>query len=234
MYFITGSVHYVMKFIELQLSPAEDHVGRLLTEQSFQEVPQTRDRPERLLRVALAVCYHCHACQPGTPREITLLVSGVCGLEQESQDMLVTQTGARWLRRAVDLGEEVARRCRPFLPSVARFCLVATFFEDALRMWFQWVEQLAYLQDHHQCSDGLAVAIVLLNLVGQLVGSALVILHLFTNFAVTLLAGLVLLQVSFSIIIFVHMRPLNILDSQDIQIVMITVMTKQINYFYPF
>ncbi|XP_016962344.3 surfeit locus protein 4 homolog [Drosophila biarmipes] len=109
--------------------------------------------------------------------------------------MLVTQTGTRWLHRAEDLGEEVARRCRPLLPSVARFCLVATFLEDALRMWFQWVEQLAFLQDHHQCSAALAAAIVLLSLVGQLVGSALVIMQLFTNFAVTLLAGLVLLQV---------------------------------------
>jgi len=34
-----GSVHYDMKFAELQLSPAEDHVGPLLTEQSFQDVP---------------------------------------------------------------------------------------------------------------------------------------------------------------------------------------------------
>ncbi|XP_017010030.2 surfeit locus protein 4 homolog [Drosophila takahashii] len=109
--------------------------------------------------------------------------------------MLVTQTETRWMRRAEDLGEEVTRRCRPVLPSVARICLVATFFEDGLRMWFQWVEQLAFLQDRHQCSAAIAVAIILLNLVGQLVGSALVILHLFTNFAVTLLTGLVLLQV---------------------------------------
>ncbi|XP_017081774.2 surfeit locus protein 4 homolog [Drosophila eugracilis] len=109
--------------------------------------------------------------------------------------MLVTQSAARWLQRAEDLGEEVTRRCRSFLPSVARLCLVATFFEDALRMWFQWVEQISFLQDHHQCSPVLAVSIVLLNLLGQLVGCALVVLHLFTNFAVTLLASLVLLQV---------------------------------------
>ncbi|XP_016983308.2 surfeit locus protein 4 homolog [Drosophila rhopaloa] len=108
--------------------------------------------------------------------------------------MAVTQAGIRWLQKAEDLGEEVAHRCRPFLPSVARSCLVATFFEDALRMWFQWVEQQAILQDHHNCSAEIAVAIVLLNLVGQLVGCGLVLLHLFTNFAVTLLAGLVLLQ----------------------------------------
>ncbi|XP_017119909.1 surfeit locus protein 4 homolog [Drosophila elegans] len=109
--------------------------------------------------------------------------------------MAVTRTGIRWLQRAEDVGEEVTRRCRPFLPSVARSCLVATFFEDALRMWFQWVEQQAFLQDRHQCSATLAVAIVLLNLVGQLAGCALILLHLFTNFAVTMLAGLVLLQV---------------------------------------
>ncbi|KAI8046761.1 surfeit locus protein 4 homolog [Drosophila gunungcola] len=109
--------------------------------------------------------------------------------------MAVTRAGIRWLKRAEDLGEKVTRRCRPFLPSVARSCLVATFFEDALRMWFQWVEQQAFLQDRHQCSAALAVAIVLLNLVGQLAGCALILLHLFTNFAVTLLAGIVLLQV---------------------------------------
>ncbi|XP_017044307.1 surfeit locus protein 4 homolog [Drosophila ficusphila] len=155
---------------------------------------RTPDRPERLLRAALAVCYHCHECQSATPREITLLVSGLCGLAQESRDMAVTQSVVHWLQGAEDLGEELARRSRPVLPSVARLCLVATFFEDALRLWFQWAEQLALLQDHHQCSTALAVAMVLLSLVGQLAGCALVLLHLYTNFAVTLLASLVLLQ----------------------------------------
>ncbi|KAH8318077.1 hypothetical protein KR074_007118, partial [Drosophila pseudoananassae] len=103
---------------------------------------------------------------------------------------MVTQ----WLRQAEDLGEEVIRRCRPSLPAVARFCLVATFFEDALRMFFQWMVHVNYLQDQLKCSGDLAMALSLYLLVGQLVGCVLVWLHLFINFAVTLLAGIVLLQ----------------------------------------
>lgn len=63
-------------------------------------------------------------------------------------------------------------------------------------MFFQWMVQINFLQDQIQCSGDLAVAVALFLLVGQLVGCVLVWLHLFINFAVTLLAGIVLLQVS--------------------------------------
>ncbi|KAH8295241.1 hypothetical protein KR018_009091 [Drosophila ironensis] len=108
---------------------------------------------------------------------------------------MTTRLWSRWIQAAEDLGEEVITRCRPALPKVARFCLVATFFEDALRMWFQWMEQLSYMQEHLHCSTDKALVIMVLNLCGQLLGCFLVWLHLYTNFAVTLLAGLVLFQV---------------------------------------
>lgn len=63
-------------------------------------------------------------------------------------------------------------------------------------MWLQWVEQLAFLQDQLLSSATHAVAVVLLHLVVQLLGCGLVLVRLFTNFAFTLLAGIVVLQVN--------------------------------------
>ncbi|EDV94795.1 GH22787 [Drosophila grimshawi] len=112
-----------------------------------------------------------------------------------------------WLRllsRSEDLTDEVCRRSRHMLPLVARLCLTATFFEDALRMWLQFFEQLAYLQVHFNCSEMLSVLIVLVNLLGQVVGSVLILVRLWVNVAVILLASLVLLQVH------MHMVPLQL------------------------
>ncbi|EDW84767.1 uncharacterized protein Dwil_GK18983 [Drosophila willistoni] len=94
-----------------------------------------------------------------------------------------------------DRVHEMSRRCRPILPHVARLCLIATYMEDALRMWFQWAEQRDFVQVHLECSQAFAVLIVFINLVGQLVGCGFILARVWVNFAVTLLAGLILLQV---------------------------------------
>ncbi|BFF90050.1 surfeit locus protein 4 homolog [Drosophila madeirensis] len=99
-----------------------------------------------------------------------------------------------WLTRAEDLGDEVVRRSRLVLPTVARLCLVATFFEDALRMWCQWGDQIYFLQLHLNFSWGVAFLSCQVNLLGQLVGCGLVLFRVWTNVAVTLLVGLVLFQ----------------------------------------
>lgn len=51
---------------------------------------------------------------------------------------------------------------------MARLCLISTFLEDGVRMWFQWGEQRDYIDTTWGCGYALASAFVLLNLLGQL------------------------------------------------------------------
>lgn len=60
------------------------------------------------------------------------------------------------------------RVTKQYLPHVARLCLISTFLEDGVRMWFQWGEQRDYIDSTWSCGYLLASSFVLLNLLGQL------------------------------------------------------------------
>lgn len=89
----------------------------------------------------------------------------------------------------------VSSYCRRALPTVARLCLTATFLEDALRLCMQFVLYLQTLQIALRFPLWLSLTFVVLQLVGQLLGSVLVLLRVRVSLAVSILAGLVLLQV---------------------------------------
>lgn len=65
-------------------------------------------------------------------------------------------------------GPQFLRVTKQYLPHVARLCLISTFLEDGVRMWFQWGEQRDYIDTTWGCGYALASAFVLLNLLGQL------------------------------------------------------------------
>ncbi|TMS01312.1 Surfeit locus protein 4 [Larimichthys crocea] len=74
------------------------------------------------------------------------------------------------MNQAEDVADQFLRVTKHYLPHVARLCLVSTFLEDGVRMWFQWAEQSEYIESTWSCGRFIANVFVLLNLLGQLDG----------------------------------------------------------------
>jgi len=100
------------------------------------------------------------------------------------------------LSKADDLADSVLRATKRYLPHIARFCLVATFLEDGMRMWFQWAEQKDYINVTWRCGEFLGHLFVLVNMVCQLAGCVMVLVRKYVPVAVGMLFGVILLQVS--------------------------------------
>lgn len=90
---------------------------------------------------------------------------------------------------------QVTRKAKYILPTVARLCLISTFLEDGLRMWFQWNEQREYMDMSWGCGKILATLFVLVNLLGQLGGCVMVIIRYKVPIACGVLFFIVILQV---------------------------------------
>lgn len=68
----------------------------------------------------------------------------------------------------MSVAPQFLRVTKQYLPHVARLCLISTFLEDGVRMWFQWGEQRDYIDSTWGCGYLLASSFVFLNLLGQL------------------------------------------------------------------
>jgi len=91
---------------------------------------------------------------------------------------------------------QVVKNCNAYLPTASRLCLISTFIEDGLRMYFQWSEQSKYMDMSWNCGMFLATVFVLINLVGQLGGCILILLQKHVRIACGVLFFIVVLQVS--------------------------------------
>ncbi len=89
------------------------------------------------------------------------------------------------------------RRSKSILPTIARACLVSTFIEDGIRMWFQWSDQRDYMNIQWGCGYIIATLFVITNMLGQLIGSGLVLTRFYVSAACATLFGTVVLQVHF-------------------------------------
>ncbi|WVF69777.1 hypothetical protein IAT40_004556 [Kwoniella sp. CBS 6097] len=93
-----------------------------------------------------------------------------------------------------DLIEAYTQPIRPYVPAMARFLIVVTFLEDALRIMTQWSDQLWYLQKHRHFPWGLSHLFLLINVVAMLAGSFGVIGKKFPDYSVFCLLGVVVAQ----------------------------------------
>uniref|UniRef100_A0A8C3IIF5 Surfeit locus protein 4 n=1 Tax=Chrysemys picta bellii TaxID=8478 RepID=A0A8C3IIF5_CHRPI len=102
---------------------------------------------------------------------------------------------------AEDLADQFLRMTKRYLPHLAHLCLISTFLEDGIRMWFQWNEQRDYINMSWGSGIILATLFVLINMSGQLVGCILVLARKFVPYACFGLFGIIFMQtVAYSIL----------------------------------
>ncbi|KAF6205811.1 hypothetical protein GE061_019985 [Apolygus lucorum] len=101
---------------------------------------------------------------------------------------------SEYVSKAEDIADEVYKRTRVVLPTIARMCLISTFLEDGIRMWVQWTEQSEYMDMSWGCGKILATLFVLINLVGQLGGCIMVLIQKKVTYACGVLFFIVVLQ----------------------------------------
>lgn len=108
---------------------------------------------------------------------------------------------AELISKLEDIADQIQRKGKRFLPTIARLCLIATFLEDGIRMWVQWYEQRDYMNMSWGCGTFLATVFVFINLVGQIGGVVMVLARLRVPIACGLLFFIVILQtIAYSIL----------------------------------
>ncbi|KAG7192360.1 Surfeit locus protein 4 [Scheffersomyces spartinae] len=83
---------------------------------------------------------------------------------------------------------------KPYVPGIGRAFIVATFYEDSLRIISQWAEQVYYLHNYKHRWRWLTVLFLSLNVLLMLVASSLLVVRKLTNVSTSVLVGVVVFQ----------------------------------------
>ncbi|KAI9225250.1 MAG: SURF4 family-domain-containing protein [Piptocephalis tieghemiana] len=94
-----------------------------------------------------------------------------------------------------DLLETYASPFKQYVPAFARFLLVVTFYEDVLRLIFQWSDQLSYLQRYQGMPWIISHLFILFNIIAMSVGATMAVAKKRTEVACGLLFLVVVSQV---------------------------------------
>lgn len=105
-------------------------------------------------------------------------------------------------KKIEDLIDDYCSPLKPYVPSIGRLFIVATFYEDALRIMSQWAEQVYYLHVYRKIWKWLTVLFLFLNVLMMVVASSLLVLRKQSTFATSSLVGVVFLQGVFYGLIF--------------------------------
>jgi len=99
-----------------------------------------------------------------------------------------------FIARGEEIAEKVLRKTKHVLPILGRFCLVSTFIEDGLRMYYQWNEQRDYLRHEWNINQWFSSFLILYNLFAQLIGSGMALVQFKSTIACAILFSVVVLQ----------------------------------------
>ena len=97
-------------------------------------------------------------------------------------------------KKVEDILDDNFKPVKPFIPAIGRLFLVATFYEDSLRICSQWSEQVYYLHNYRHIWRWLTLTFLFLNIVTMLTASTLLILRKKAMFATSALVAIVALQ----------------------------------------
>jgi hypothetical protein len=102
----------------------------------------------------------------------------------------IRQTSAK-VEKVLDT---VGQPIKPYLPALSRFLVVATFYEDALRIILQWSDQRQYLESSRGFPAVISFLFLIANVMAMLVFSSTLIAKRHVSLSVSVLAGVIVSQ----------------------------------------
>lgn len=97
-------------------------------------------------------------------------------------------------KKVEDLIDEYTAPLKPYVPSIGRAFIVATFYEDSLRIMTQWSEQVYYLYNYRHLWRWFTVVFLISNVLVMLSASTLLVLRKKPEVATVALVCIVALQ----------------------------------------
>ncbi|KAI5955095.1 ERV29 [Candida jiufengensis] len=97
-------------------------------------------------------------------------------------------------KKIEDLIDEYFKHLKPYVPAIGRAFLVATFYEDTIRIFTQWNEQVYYLHNYRHYWRWLTIVFLINNMLIMSIGSTLVIIRKKINIATIALIVVVIIQ----------------------------------------
>ncbi|ODQ80870.1 hypothetical protein BABINDRAFT_161064 [Babjeviella inositovora NRRL Y-12698] len=91
---------------------------------------------------------------------------------------------------------------KPYVPSIARFLIVATFYEDSSRIVTQWKDQVLYLNNYKGIPWFIVVVFLMLNVVVMVIASTFLIMRKQEKYTIPALVGVIVSQGLFYGLIF--------------------------------
>lgn len=97
-------------------------------------------------------------------------------------------------KKIEDVLDDNFKPVKPYIPAIGRAFIVATFFEDSIRIGTQWSEQVYYLHNYRHIWRWFTVVFLVVNIIIMVTASSLLVLRKKSLWATSALVGIVVFQ----------------------------------------